>query len=239
MTRFIFTAIAFVSISFSFISCNKVVGTGPAVTTTRNISNFSGISLSMDATVNITQDSIYFVELIAQQNVLDILETKINGSTLCLGYKNLKYVKATEPVVINIHTPSITSLEVSGSGSMYNTQTISTSNLDLEISGSGKISLAKIEAQKITSQISGSGKISANAGFSNSLKSEISGSGDIDFISVEANDVETETSGSGTTKVHAKSNLDAEISGSGNVYYKGNPTIQSNISGSGKLIKLN
>jgi len=240
MTRFFVSIIAIVSILTLFSSCKKMVGSGPTVSETRNHSGFSGVDLSINATVNITQDNTYSVEVIAQQNILDILRTHVDGSTLCIGYEkpNL-FVKATKDIIINIHMPAVNSLDVSGSGEVNGINAFTASSCSMNVSGSGDISLNSLEAQSIDSKISGSGNVTIHAGSSNTLDSKISGSGDMDLINVVAKDVETTTSGSGKTKVHATQNLDVQISGSGNVYYRGTPSVNTSISGSGKLIHQN
>lgn len=239
MTQIMKITFALMALVISFSSCKKVIGTGPIETETRDISGFTSINLSIDADVHITQDSVYYVEVMAQNNILDILRTNKSGNELCISYKPSTVVKSTEDVVLNIHMPTINGIEVSGSGSVNAAQSISTNTIDCNISGSGKINLNSMVAQQINTKISGSGKISINGGTTENMDCKISGSGDLYCSSLTAQHVNTQTSGSGTHKVYAVQMLDAEISGSGNVYYRGNPTVHSSISGSGKLIHEN
>lgn len=239
MTRTCLSLLAMVGLTLFFTSCKKLIGSGPAVSETRTESGFSGINLSIDATVNITQDSVFSIEAIAQRNILDMLRTRLDGSDLCISYKPELFVKATEPVILNIHMPTLNNIDVSGSGDVNTLNAMQTNSIDLNVSGSGKINLNTLTTQQIKSAISGSGKITINAGTSNSLDSKISGSGDLDAINVMTQTVTTHTSGSGTTKVYATQTLDVHISGSGDVYYRGNPFVNSEISGSGKVIHQN
>ncbi len=236
MTRFFLSFVAFIVFSVTFSSCKKVVGTGPLVSEARTISDFSSISLAMDATVYITQDSFYSVEISAQSNVMDEILTYVSGSRLVIQHKNNVYIKS-RPVTIHISMPDISGLNVSGSGAIRLQNLLHTADIDMNVSGSGDISMPVIEATSISSTISGSGKITVTSGKANTLNSKISGSGDVDLLNVQTNSVTTATTGSGTTKVYAVNNLFAKISGSGDVYYRGNPSIESEISGSGRLIK--
>lgn len=239
MTRILLSFMALVSLSTLCSSCKKLVGSGPVVTETRNNSGFSGVNLSIDATVNITEDSMYSIEVMAQQNILDLLKTHVDGSTLCINYGPHVNVIPTKDVTINVHMPSVSSLNVSGSGDINATQPFSCGNLSMDVSGSGSINLNKVDAQSINANISGSGKVTVNSGSSNNVTSKISGSGKVNLMDVMANAVSTNTSGSGTTRVFATQTLNAKISGSGDVYYKGSPVVTSSISGSGKLIHQN
>jgi hypothetical protein len=239
MTRILLSFLALVSLSTLLSSCKKLVGSGPVVTEQRNGSGFSGVNLSIDATVNITEDSIYSIEVMAQQNILDLLKTQVDGSTLCINYGTRVNVIPTEDVTINLHMPAVSSLNVSGSGDINAAQPFSCGNLSMDVSGSGIINLNKVDAQSINANISGSGKVTVNAGSSNIVTTKISGSGKVNLMDVMANAVSTNTSGSGTTRVFAIQTLNAKISGSGDVYYKGSPVVTSSISGSGKLIHQN
>ncbi len=219
-----------------FSACKKVIGTGPTISEVRNIEGFDKVSLAIDASVKLTQDSIFKVEVVAQQNILNELVTKVSGSTLIIMYRPGTAVIGKD-VLIHISMPTIQDLNVSGSGAIQVQNPIVTNNLDLHVSGSGKVEIPSVEAGQITAGISGSGEMSIQSGTATQVSSTISGSGDLDAINIQALHVNTQTSGSGTTKVYATQTLFAEISGSGNVYYRGNPSVDSKISGSGKLIK--
>ncbi|MBK7691022.1 MAG: DUF2807 domain-containing protein [Bacteroidetes bacterium] len=219
-----------------FSACKKVIGTGPTISEVRNVDGFDKISLAIDATVKLTQDSIFKVEVVAQQNILHELVTKVSGSTLIIMYQPVTAVIGKD-VVIHISMPAIRDLNVSGSGAIQLQMGMLANDLDMHVSGSGKIQIPSVEAAHITTGISGSGEISIQSGTATQISSTISGSGDLDALNVQAHHVNTQTSGSGTTRVYATQTLFAEISGSGNVYYRGNPSVDSKISGSGKLIK--
>lgn len=219
-------------------SCHKITGSGPVVSETKNHSGFTGVDLALDADVSIIRDSVYRVELVAQRNILDVMRTHMNGSTLCIGLQPGAWIKASEPILVKLHMPVIDRLSVSGSGSIRSNNEWPGSDLDLNVSGSGKIDLASVIAQSIHANISGSGEVILHDGSATDLETRISGSGDISIMGLKASKVVTHTSGSGTTRIYATETLEAHISGSGDVYYKGNPEIESHISGSGKLIRV-
>ena len=116
---------------------------------------------------------------------------------------------------------------------------IKVNDVDFDISGSGKIFIDKLKADKLNLDISGSGSITlAGTDKLQKMKFNISGSGDIHACDLEVSDIEGDISGSGTACVWAKDALDAEISGSGRISYKGNPRkIYTNTSGSGRVKK--
>jgi len=226
-------SIAIVAISIQ--SCRKISGHGPVVTETRNVSGFNSINAGIDGTVYVTPGPVYKVEIHAQKNVIDILETNVSGGELKLEFDYRKHLGVHDPVEVYITAPDITGLIVNGSGDIKVTDVLRPSNMALKISGSGTINIPKLETSYIYAKISGSGDMVLNEGTADHEKIEISGSGSVDLLNVAARTGETHTSGSGTTKVNLSESLDVHISGSGDVFYKGHPVITAGISGSGEV----
>ncbi|MCU7548968.1 DUF2807 domain-containing protein [Chitinophagaceae bacterium LB-8] len=230
------TILLFLVIAISiFSSCKKVIGKGPVVTETRNISNFSGIDLRVSGRVNYIQSPDYKVEVSAQQIILGYLETYVSNNKLVIRFDNDVRVRSHEDVLVNISAPDLSSLRVSGSGDIMANGNLTPESMDVEISGSGNITITNLETGYLGSDISGSGDIKILHGTATEEKLKISGSGGMDFSNVLSKYVTTNTSGSGDMRVYATDKLNVTISGSGSVYYKGQPLISTQISGSGKV----
>jgi Putative auto-transporter adhesin, head GIN domain len=219
----------------ALFSCKRVVGTGPIISETRVVSNFTKINLDMDANIKLSQGNVFSVTVDAQRNVLDEIQTNVSGNTLTVKHKNATWITGDD-ITVHITLPSLASLNVSGSGIIDGQTAFTCSDLKLCISGSGEINFPDIQANTIESNISGSGQVNIKNGTADNIDSDISGSGDVYASYVLAKKAVTHTSGSGTTKLNVSQQLDAHISGSGDVYYKGNPIVNASISGSGKVI---
>jgi hypothetical protein len=218
-----------------FTSCEKVVGEGPVQTETRNPGPFSGIDVRIPGTINYTQGASYSVQVSAQRNILDILETYVSDGKLILRFENSVSVRNHDRITVNITAPSQSLLRLSGSGNIFVTGPFTPSNLDLEVSGSGNINIQQLVTNFIDANISGSGNIRVESGTSAEERLRISGSGNIDVADVVSAKVKTTTSGSGYMKLRASQELDVTISGSGSVYYRGTPIVRTSISGSGRV----
>lgn len=233
------TVLLLAVVAFVFSSCYKVVGEGPVVTEMRPVNNFDGISSSIPGNVNFTIGPVFRVEIKAQENVLDVLQTKIVNGVLEIGFKNGVNVKTNKEITVNISAPTANYLRVSGSGNMNVTGDLLTNNLGMNISGSGNINLQKVTiANELESYISGSGNMKIITGTAKNEELHVSGSGAIDLAGVQAENATTHISGSGNIKVKLSQNLNAHISGSGSVFYLGNPLISTQVSGSGRVIPL-
>ena len=236
MKKVIFMLFAAAGMLF-FSSCEKVVGEGPLVNEIRPVSNFKKVSSSISGNVVFVVDPVYKVEAEAQQNILDILETKLIGDELVIRIKDGKRVKANAGMTVTVHAPNCEAVYLSGSGNFSMTGLLNESNLNLQLSGSGNIDLQNITvSNKLTATVSGSGNIEVRSGSANEESLRISGSGRIALGDVVANKAMTETSGSGEMRVKLIQSLDARISGSGSVFYRGTPTVTTHISGSGRVL---
>ncbi|MFT3824742.1 MAG: head GIN domain-containing protein [Chitinophagaceae bacterium] len=225
--------------AFLFSSCHKIVGEGPVNTETRVVSSFTGIVLKVPGNLYYTEDATQKLELRAQQNILDEIETVVSGNNVEIRFKHHN-TSIGKHDVINIYaaSPAINNLEIKGSGNLYATLPIHPSSIRLAVDGSGNVQVNQLIAGNIDASISGSGNIIVNSGSSNSSQARISGSGYIDLLGMEAKTGRAEISGSGTIKLFLQQTLDAYISGSGTVLYKGSPIVNSSISGSGSVKKL-
>ncbi|MBE0646605.1 MAG: DUF2807 domain-containing protein [Bacteroidales bacterium] len=222
-----------------FYSCEKVKGKGEVVSQTRDVTGFTGISLAIDATIYFSPDSNYYLEIMAQQNMLDILETDIgSNNSLTIKYKDGVVVGNHEPIKIFIAGPAIQSLTISGAGDILVDTPWLNALKTISISGSGNVSVTELDGDELFVNISGAGNVEATFGSVNYQEIKISGSGNVELVGVESDTTFVNISGAGNVTAWVTKLLDVTISGSGNVSYKGDPVINTHISGSGSVIKL-
>jgi hypothetical protein len=217
-------------------SCVKVVGKGPVVTETRQTASFDGVQLKIPADIFFTQDPAFKIELHAQENVLDEIETTVINNSLQIRYRHSNTrIKSNEGISINVSGPDVRSFTVEGSGYLEVPAPFTPANLRLQVSGSGSIRVNNVTTTEIDADIDGSGEITVNSGNGNTANLDISGSGLLDVSGVMVKDAIADIKGSGNIKLFATQTLDASISGSGTIYYKGTPAIKTHISGSGTV----
>lgn len=224
-------------VSISLTSCEKINGEGPAVSELRSHAGFTRIAVSLPGAINYRIDPTYRVELIAQRNVLDILETTISGNELIIKVKNGKRLKGHENIIVNVNAPVATFVDISGSGDVHVSGPLSGADFGMRISGSGTVLVDQLTlTNKLSANVNGSGDIKVNAGTCANEDIKISGSGNVDLANVASSRADVDISGSGEMWIRVSQQLNAKITGSGSVNYRGTPTINSNISGSGKLV---
>lgn len=205
----------------------------------RKVSAFDELNLSISANVYLKQGSEQKVEIQASDKTLELIETEVKGNALNIKWNRMN-VRNNENIKIYITMKNVNALRIAGSGDIIAKELISSTNLELKISGSGNINLDDVKANRIQAKISGSADISLKGTQeADALEVAISGSGDVVADNLPAKNVEVSISGSGDCKINAIESLRARVAGSGDVYYKGNATIDAKVSGSGSVKHIN
>jgi hypothetical protein len=191
---------------------------GPQVTETYSLPAFDGITNAIGADITLRQSSIQTVEITAAGNILDEIRLSvINGHLTIETYDCI----SSSNVDIFISIPDIVSVHNIGSGDIFGDNRWVTGDLDLAITGSGKID-AEFDASSLYADITGSGRLDL-FGDVNFSSIRISGSGDVNAFGLDALQQDIVISGSGNCEVVANDLMDVVISGSGNVSIKGVP----------------
>jgi hypothetical protein len=192
-------------------SAPTIKGSGVAKTESRKVEKFTAIELDVGR-LTVEQTGSESLTVTADDNVLPVLTTKVEGGALILSVENGKSFSGMEPVF------AVTAAAVRS----------------LELNGSGAIQASKLDGDTLSATIAGSGSARL-AGRATELNLSISGSGSIDAAQLQAKRAKAEVSGSGPLTVNASDELDAEISGSGTIWYIGSPKVKSDVSGSGAI----
>jgi hypothetical protein len=194
---------------------------------------FDGVTLTSDFSVFITPGQKDSISVEAESNLLPNIITEVKNGILELSTSNSICLNPRKPIIIRIYTDTISSLAITGSGSIQSDSIIN-EKLRISVSGSGTVK-APVNVQKLDAVIAGSGNIEI-WGKSSISQLSISGSGNLESYGLDQDSCTTAISGSGNMFIYIRKSLQASITGSGSVFYKGNPEINMNISGSGKVI---
>lgn len=216
---------------------DSVKGEGAAVSEDRSTAAFSGVRLAIDADVYLSQGSVQSIRVEAQRNVLDVLQTEVRDNQLCLGFGRTT-VRRHDPIRVYLTMPTLTSVEVAGSGRVVGQGPLNTQDLRLDVAGSGSVALPQLTVRDLRTTLSGSGDMQLG-GTARRQQLTISGSGKLDGFALALNTAEVNINGSGGAELSVAETLQATISGSGVVYYRGRPAVTSRISGSGRVVSAN
>jgi hypothetical protein len=225
-------------------------GNGNVMTETRQMPRFDRVINEGNFDVYIIQDGLSEVTVEAESNLIPLIRTRVQGSTLEIDTKD--DLRNNYPMKIYVHTDEVEEMKLSGSGQILAEQ-ITTGNIEIGISGSGYLFFGGT-AEDVDCFISGSGSMDLDL-TADEIDANISGSGDMDIWGV-AREGDFDISGSGSIRsyellqqqcyarisgsgdmyVNVEDYLDVNISGSGSVYYMGTPSVNIKITGSGQVI---
>jgi hypothetical protein len=190
----------------------SLTGSGQTATENRTVGAFSKIEVSGAATLDVEIGNITTLAVATDDNVLPLIETKVEGDTLHI--RPVKNYRSTLGVKVKITTPALEGVTTSGA---------------CDISARG------LEAKAFALDISGAGNAHL-AGKTAVFAVHLSGAGNIEAADLAAENVEVEISGAGHAVVCATASLDASVSGVGAVRYTGHPAeVKKNVSGFGSI----
>ncbi len=209
-----FLVLALVFLSVSACHFHGVKGNGNYKTEKRNIEDFSEIELSGAFDVNLTIDDKTTLEIKGDENLLKYIKTEVDGNTLSISTK--KDLRPKNKIVINITTPELNAISVSGANDLV---------------------VKNLKNEEFFVNLSGAGSVNVE-GETDELQVEISGAANLYAKELIANKVSVNISGASDAEVYAKESLDANVSGVGNITYYGNPSkVTPQISGVGSIKK--
>lgn len=191
-------------------------GSGTLETETRPLDPFTRIHLESGADISITIGPTQSVKVTMDDNLLDNIVTEVRRKTLVISSEGSYTTRKGCRVEITI--PSLTRLQ---------------------ISGSGNITVTGLSAPEFEYLLEGSGNLTMD-GTVEHLTIEIAGSGDINTERLKAKHVDIEMNGSGDARVFAVESFKGVINGSGNITVIGDPPHTSEeVFGSGEIAHEN
>lgn len=237
MKRFFILFLVLVSISFNACRNKLIRGSGHFVDETRTPAGaFSKLKLGANFEVTVVKDSVYFIELHGEDNILpEVVNDVINGE-LVLRFRKDNVRIDFQQIRVKVHSPMISDITLQSSGNIIALDTFTTNNVTATISGSGNLT-AKWAAKNTISKVQGSGNLTL-IGSSDNQEVYISGSGEANTQDFLVKTCFVDISGSGSAKVDVSEWLDVNISGSGNVMYRqkaASPLRNVKITGSGNV----
>jgi Putative auto-transporter adhesin, head GIN domain len=216
---------------------NKIKGNGNVVTVTRTTSDYDEIITGGAFSVELVAGNEGEITIQGDENLVELIITKVENYKLKVYIERGTWFDSRgEKIKITIPVKQVSKIDFGGSGKITTKDSISTKELEVNLSGSGN---SQIEANTslLTAVLSGSGNLSVN-GTTNTIEIKLSGSGGIDCSKMTSKNAVALISGSGNIDLNCSSSLKAKISGSGNIVYSGNPeNVEKKVSGSGNITK--
>jgi len=161
---------------------DRTQGSGRVISKTYDFSDFKEIEILGRGNLFITQQDDYSVRITAEDNILELLDPRVQGDKLIIGERRLLFTN-TENINIHVSLPELERVYVAGSGDIKSQNKIKEDNLKIDIDGSGDVDM-DVELNELNTRISGSGDCNY-WGHSYNHNLVISGGGDINAFNLE------------------------------------------------------
>ncbi len=236
--RHLLVALAAASASVEAFAADRGIrGSGRIATERRAVSGFERISIAGPFEVELHQGTQEGLELSGDDNLLALVDTRIEGApgsaNLKIAPKNDAPFVVTQPLRIRIDIIRLSALAVGGSGDIAG-KGLHVAGLAIAIGGSGSVDLSALEADRLVVTIGGSGHVGAD-GHARELALRIGGSGNGLFARLVVDDAKVDIAGSGNADVNVGHDLRVAIAGSGRVRHTGAAVPKASIAGSGSV----
>jgi len=229
-----------------------VKGSGDIITEDRDVKDFTRIETSGSFDVIVEVGEKQNITLTFDDNLLDLIETRVKGKTLEI-YTDESY-RSEYTCKVEITVPKLEGVMTRGSGD-FDVRNVNSDRFDCRTRGSGDITIGDLNSRIVRCDINGSGDITVRdmesdflecsihgsgditaEGKVDELEINVSGSGDVDARDLTAREATIVVKGSGDVRVRAQESFDGAVYGSGDIAYYGKPEhISTHVAGSGSI----
>jgi hypothetical protein len=223
----------------AFTACNQLIGergNEERVTKEITIDSFEKIEVSGAFDILLKPSDTNVVVIEADENLLRYIEIAVRGNRLFI--ETDRRLNSRKGIKIEVPVKGLRGILSSGASDIESIEPISSSELEIELAGAGKLDL-KLDVKLVTLEISGATLVYLE-GVAERLEVEMSGAGSLAAEGFEVQDCSVNISGVGHVLVNVSGSLDAQVSGLGKVEYLGNPeSVKGDVAGIGNVSKAN
>lgn len=194
-------------------------------TDTFDVEDFSSIEASMVSNIRITQSNVTSVSAEGSEELLDILDVRMENGRLILEMEDRylkKFRKNANKMTISITTPTLTRVDFEGVGNIHIEGTFSTPELVINSTGVGNFTAEGLDCDFVKIDSEGVGN-TILGGRANNVEIRSEGVGNVETANLKAKRAMVTSQGVGNVSCYASEYLNANSEGIGNVTYYGNP----------------
>jgi hypothetical protein len=214
---------------------NGISGNGHVEEESRDVSGFTGVHASTGIDVFISEGNSFDVKVEADENLLEVIRTELNGNILVIKTDRVN-IRSAKSKKVYVTMPKLKELKISSAGDCKGMTPFNCDDLKISISSAGDLKL-DVEAKRIDINISSSGDATLT-GRTGVLDANLSSAGDLQAFDLIAETVSVDVSSAGDARVYASEEISMNASSAGSIYYKGGAeVVHSRSSSAGDIVK--
>src|SRR5262249_52304136 len=164
-----------------------VEGSGNIKEESRNVGDFSSVSVEQGISANISVGSKRSVTVSAEDNLLPLVRTEVSNGRLNIGISQ-GHVRTSHAIRVNVTTPELKAVAAS-SGGAATVEGTTGSTFEVDVSGGGVLTVNKAKADRIKVSASGGARVTLS-GAANEVKAQMSGGASLKEMDVPAQTLE-------------------------------------------------
>ena len=213
-------------LAFTTSACNKIKPSKKITTEERTIGTYEKLSVYDAFDVSVTYGSATSkITVEANDNLMKYIITELDGDYLVIKLDSKISVKSSATLKINITVPKLTEIKASGASSVEFLSELSTSNLNLNLSGASALK-GDVNLTSCNFNLSGASQIDV-AGSINTAIIELSGASSIGNYNCSIDNLSIDLSGASSGSLTLNEIINIDASGASSLNYKGNCTINT------------
>ncbi|MCT4614332.1 MAG: DUF2807 domain-containing protein [Marinifilaceae bacterium] len=203
-------------------ACGQIsgkTGNGNVISQKREISNFENIRASAGLNVYLKQGDKEELSVEADENIIDLIETKVESNTLILSVKNRIRKSTKRDIYVTIK--NLESLKISSGVDLKSLDYLKLGDISIAVSSGADLDL-KLDAKSTNIKVS-SGADADIKGSTESLIATTSSGSDLNCMEFESKTVEAKASSGSDIYVYVTESITARASSGADIKYKGAP----------------
>ena len=222
-------------IAATIVSCrNGVSGSGNIIKDTRQLTEFTSMSVSGSIKVEVKTGAVASLIVEADDNIMPHVITKVSDKNLSIKLKGINNLRDAT-VRIYMVVPTLNKISTSASAEVRSEEAITNSDKISLSASSGSLINVNVDAPSISAGGS-SGADIILTGRTKNLSAESSSGSSVNLFGLKAENAIASASSGADIDIFASMGLNASASSGGNVNYKGGATsVVKNVSSGGSV----
>ncbi|MEM9819619.1 MAG: head GIN domain-containing protein [Bacteroidota bacterium] len=212
----------FLAISIASVSAQRVEGNKNVVEQDREHTGFTSIEIERGVDLYLEQGNRTSVTVKADENLVDMIKTKVDGNTLKVTTTN-KGIYNYESCAVHVVVKDLNQIIATGGSDIYGVNTIQQNELRMRLTGGSDVEM-ELDLKTLHCKLTG-GSDAEFKGQVNHMIVEARGGSDLEAKRLTVNKCELDVRGGSDAHVHVKEELDARATGASDIYYSGNPSV--------------
>ncbi|MGE5248873.1 MAG: head GIN domain-containing protein [Bacteroidota bacterium] len=215
----------------------RVLGSGSLAQASRDAGHVTDVELAMEGTLYIQTGSSQSLQIEAEDNLLDYIQTNVSGDHLVIQTRPGFNLETTRPINYHLTARKLSGVTISSSGDVK-VEDLSSPSFMIRINSSGNLSVASLQGKSVHVKIASSGDVEILGGQVDQQTITISSSGEYRARGLASREADVRLTSSGKATIQVSDRLSGRLSSSGGIDYIGNPDVNVSTTSSGRAVQI-